>query len=524
MSASVSPASRLLERSLLHAFQRLDASFDRFFGPAWNPWHQLGALSFLFFWILVASGVYLFVFFDTSLTGAYLSVQYLTESQPYLGGIARSVHRYASDALVVTVTLHLVREFAHGRFRGAQAFSFISGVPLLWLLFAAGIGGYWLVWDQLAQYIAVVTTEWLERLPVVSDALARAFLTAASVSDRLFSLMVFLHIAIPLFLLVGMFIHVKRLKLPRTQAARGLVVGTLIALVVLSVARPAQSMPPADLSVTVALVNVDWFYMNVYPLLDHLDGELVWMLLVGFSTLLVLLPWLSPRKSAVMPPAVVDPVNCNGCSWCVKDCPYEAVSMVEHSFKKGHRQAVVDADLCTSCGICVGACPSATPFRNIGELVSGIEMPAFRLDQLRALSMAAVARLKGNARVLVFGCDHALDVGRFEGPDTGVVSLPCTGMLPPSFVDYLARLDTVDAVVVSGCHQESCHFRKGSQWIAQRLAGQRMPHLRTEAGHGKVVVCTAGLWQTDFLTTSLDALRRRIRAARTAARAQDAIP
>ena len=56
--------------------------------------------------------------------------------------------------MVVTVTLHLLREFAKGRFRGAQTFSWVSGLPLLWLLFAAGIGGYWLVWDQFGQYVA----------------------------------------------------------------------------------------------------------------------------------------------------------------------------------------------------------------------------------------------------------------------------------------------------------------------------------------------------------------------------------
>ena len=107
----------------------------------------------------------------------------------------RSLHRYASGAMVVTVTLHLIREFVLGRFRGVRWFSWLSGVPLLWLLFAAGIGGYWLVWDRLAQFIAVATSEWIDWLPMFGDTLARNFLTDRSVSDRLFSLLVYLHIA-----------------------------------------------------------------------------------------------------------------------------------------------------------------------------------------------------------------------------------------------------------------------------------------------------------------------------------------
>ena len=37
--------------------------------------------------------------------------------------------------------LHLVKEFAAGHFKGFRWFSWVSGVPLLWLMFASGIGG-----------------------------------------------------------------------------------------------------------------------------------------------------------------------------------------------------------------------------------------------------------------------------------------------------------------------------------------------------------------------------------------------
>ena len=46
--------------------------------------------------------------------------------------------------------------------------------------------------------------------------------------------------------------------------------------------------------------------------------------------------------------AEVDPEFCNGCAWCFADCPYEAIVMKQHDYKKGHRQAVVIADNCVS--------------------------------------------------------------------------------------------------------------------------------------------------------------------------------
>ena len=109
----------------------IDALFDRAFGAAANPLRHLGTLGFLLFWVLAASGIYLYIRFDTSVAGAYQSIGGL---ERWFGGIVRSVHRYAADAFVLVTALHLVREAAAGRFRGFRAFTWISGVPLLWLL------------------------------------------------------------------------------------------------------------------------------------------------------------------------------------------------------------------------------------------------------------------------------------------------------------------------------------------------------------------------------------------------------
>ena len=483
---------RVIEQSALSLFRFIESSFNHIFGEKWNPWYQLGALSFYFFWIVTVTGLYLFIFFDTSINGAFESMEALTNNQWFAGGIMRSLHRYASDAMAITVTCHLLREFSLGRFRGARWFSWFSGVPLLWLLFAAAIGGYWLVWDQFAQYISEITTEWFGWLPFIGDSLARNFVSNQTLSDRFFSLLVFMHIAIPLFLLMGMFIHIKRIKLPKTNPPKGLACGTLGALILLSLIKPAVSMNKADLSLSVTTIDLDWFYMNVYPLLDSWGYGAVWALLIGVSGVLALLPWLSPDKKNTIYAAEVNPANCNGCSWCYKDCPFEAITMIEHDYKKGHKQAQVDPDLCTACGICAGSCPSATPFRNVDELISGIEIPNFSIDHLRQETQEKVAALTGNQRLVLFGCDHALDTSPIADEQTAVINLPCAGLLPPSFADYVSRQPEVDGVVVSGCCSGDCYFRKGTEWTEQRFNRERMPHLRTKAGKQKVKLFWAG--------------------------------
>ena len=60
-----------------------------------------------------------------------------------------------------------------------RRFSWLTGVPVLMLVYVAGVSGYWLVWDKLAQYVAVVTTEWLDHLPLFGQPVARNFLLYA---------------------------------------------------------------------------------------------------------------------------------------------------------------------------------------------------------------------------------------------------------------------------------------------------------------------------------------------------------
>ena len=71
-------------KSLLKkGFNVLDSLFSKVFSPAWNPLYQLGALSFFYFWIVAITGVYLFIFFETSISGAHTSLEYITVEQWY---------------------------------------------------------------------------------------------------------------------------------------------------------------------------------------------------------------------------------------------------------------------------------------------------------------------------------------------------------------------------------------------------------------------------------------------------------
>lgn len=502
MSASTSPFPRGLA-----AWRRVEQAFDRVFGADANPLRQLGALGFLALWVLVVSGIWLYVVFDTAVAGAYASIEALSSRPGSPGALMRSLHRYATDALIVFTALHLLHEALLGRWRGFRRFSWLTGVALLPLLAISAIGGFWINWDRLGQFSAIATAEWLDALPLLAQPLARNFLGVGAVSDRLFSLLIFVHLGVPLLFVFGLWFHIQRITAAAVFPVRRLAVGTLLTLLVLALVLPVRGQGPADLSVAPTLLAMDWFALALHPLTDALGAAAVWALVVvALATLVVPALWPSRRP----PVAVVDPANCNGCRRCFADCPYAAITMAPHpSGRRGREIAVVDADLCASCGICAGACPSSTPFRRMEALATGIDMPQLPVDALRQRLREGVARLPGAPPMVVFSCAEGASAAALQADDVLVLPLLCAGQLPPSFVEYALR-DGAAGVLVASCRETGCAYRLGARWTLDRLQGTREPHLRAQVPSARVMTVQADAGETPMLHDALAALRRNL--------------
>lgn len=487
--------------------QRPDHGLASRFGSALNPLRHLGSLGFLFFWMIAVTGIYLYAVLDTSATGAYRSIDAISREQWYLGGLLRSLHRYSADAFLIVMMAHLIREWVLGHFQGFRRFSWLTGVPLLLFGFACGVGGFWLNWDQLGQFSAQATAEWLDSLPLFASPLTRNFLSTSAVSDRLFSLFVFIHLGLPLLMLFGSWFHIQRISLAKVFPPRALSAGTLATMVLLAIVAPVLSQPAADLSRMPKILAMDWFLLFIHPLMYITSPGFVWGTLTVVLLILLLLPFWPQTR--VTPIAMVDPENCNGCRRCFDDCPYAAVTMVPHPNRGLARQmAQVDADLCASCGICVGACPSSTPFRSVAALVTGIDLPSSPINHLRHELRTQLGRLQSQQKIVAFGCDHGASVNSLREPGVAAFSLPCIGMLPPSFVEYALR-DGAAGVLIAGCSHDGCEFRLGQQWTEQRLLGQREPHLRTAVPRSRVEMVWADSGGEATLKEGLRTLRAR---------------
>lgn len=97
-------------------------------------------------------------------------------------------------------------------------------------------------------------------------------------------------------------------------------------------------------------------------------------------------------------------------------------------------------------------------------------------------------------------------VENLRAPDVTGYNLLCIGLLSPSFIEYALRAGAA-GVVVSGCSEGACEFRLGKPWTAQRLRGEREPHLRRNGSTRNYRVVFAGNRDRAALTRAISDLR-----------------
>ena len=288
---------KVLQQTLRWMFMRIENVFNVAFGDKLNPFYHLGTISFWQFWLLLVSGLYLYIFADTGVHDAFESVERITHDQWWAGGIMRSVHRYATDGMILTMLLHMLRHFAYDRYRGFRSFSWLTGVALLWMIYIAGVNGFMLVWDKLAQFVIVATAEWFDVLPMFNGTLIRNFLYVESVNSRLFTLLAFMHIGIPLIIAFIMWIHVQRVPRAHINPPRPIAVAVTLMFLVLSLAKPILSQGgEANLAVVPTDIEFDWIELVVLALVYEMNPLHLWFWVIGLSVLFFLVPWLPPKK------------------------------------------------------------------------------------------------------------------------------------------------------------------------------------------------------------------------------------
>ncbi len=149
----------------------------------------LGEVALYCFVVLIATGIYLALFFepstaDTVYHGAYAPLRGTHMSEAYKsavdlsfgvksGLLLRQTHHWAADLFVAAIVVHLLRVFFTGAFRRPRELTYVIGVLMLIVALLEGYLGYSLVDDLLSGMGLAIGYGVAESIPLIGGNFAQ---------------------------------------------------------------------------------------------------------------------------------------------------------------------------------------------------------------------------------------------------------------------------------------------------------------------------------------------------------------
>lgn len=309
-------------------------------------WFALGGTPAILFVIQVVTGIFLLFHYVPTPEEAYNSVTRISNEVRF-GWYIRSLHKWASELMIVTVMLHMSRVFFTGAYRKPRELNWMIGVVILFVVLGLGFTGYSLIYDQLSYWAAMVGTQIAAKVPVVGQAAADFVRGGSEVTGNTLTRLYVFHVVILPAILAGLVaVHIifirlhgvtefefdeekklehKTFPLIPNHALTELLIAILILylLTIMAIIFPAGVGEPADPLLTPDHIKPEWYFYasfrwlklnNVYigilgqiffvgiivlwPFIDQLlekqfpKRELsVWIGFFGFSFYLALTVW-----------------------------------------------------------------------------------------------------------------------------------------------------------------------------------------------------------------------------------------
>lgn len=237
------------------------------------------------------TGLLISLVYSPSTGSAWGSVYYLSNHVD-LGWLVRGVHRFGSYALVVLGVLWLARLVFAGLFHRPREFTWWLAVGVVALIFALGVTGNILPWDQRGYWAAVVETTIAGGLPGIGPALRGLVVGGSEFGNSTLTRIHAIHVLILPGLLVAL--GALRLRLlrrvderpeaidrhcepfwPRT-AFVNLAAATLSLAIVVGYAVAYRGYPldaPADPGSDDYPARPEWYFLPLYQLLRVFQGR-----------------------------------------------------------------------------------------------------------------------------------------------------------------------------------------------------------------------------------------------------------
>ncbi len=313
----------------------------RNFNYLWN----FGALAMFMLVAMIATGVFLAMYYTPSTDHAFTSVERIMRDVNW-GWLIRYIHMNGASLFFIAVYVHIFRGLYYGSYKKPRELLWILGVVILLLMMATAFMGYVLPWGQMSFWGATVITNLFSAIPLVGDSIVTWLWGGFSVDNPTLNRFFALHFLLPFVIFGVVALHVAALHVsgsnnplgiePKTpkdtipfhpyytvKDCFGLTVFLIFYALVVFYDPNAMGHPdnyiPANPMATPAHIVPEWYFLPFYAILravtidigipftnvvlisSKLGGVI---LMFGAVLMLALLPWLdrSPVRSAVFRP------------------------------------------------------------------------------------------------------------------------------------------------------------------------------------------------------------------------------
>lgn len=134
--------------------------------PHTSWWSCFGGIALFLFLVQAATGIFLMFYYIPAAPEAHRTILYLAGLAPF-GWFFRAIHHWAGIAMMVSISIHVIRVFVKGAYQKPRDLNWIVGSILFFLTAGFIMTGDLLPWTQSAYWSAVWWTDLVGKFPVI---------------------------------------------------------------------------------------------------------------------------------------------------------------------------------------------------------------------------------------------------------------------------------------------------------------------------------------------------------------------
>ncbi|MBX2860494.1 MAG: cytochrome b N-terminal domain-containing protein [Vampirovibrio sp.] len=291
-----------------------------------SPWYQLGGIYYLYWMVVIISGVILVAIYLPTTSQAFDSIISFSENK--LGMILRGLHKYAGDGMIIAATLRVYRMYFNAEYKNKGEFTFVLSIILLLAAMYSGLTGYLLIWNQRAfwatkifatfpMYLDITPKYWywpwegivVENTWFLPNAIgavtkmigdythqgmttSQILLGGSSIGQATMTRFYSLHFTISLILLVVTELYFYKNRFKRLNLRMPAILIMLGMVLITAIMIPAETGSRANPEVTPLPILSDWYFLALYQMLRYMDPYWATIWTVGIPVITIGLAFL----------------------------------------------------------------------------------------------------------------------------------------------------------------------------------------------------------------------------------------